>query len=135
MADASSEKTTHNVKVQALSQYIPERSDPHLGEYFFAYTIQITNLGSIPVQLLGRHWIITDGQGRKQEVKGEGVVGEQPLIPPGESFQYSSFCPLETPTGTMQGTYQMIFVEAGKHGGNFDIEIPRFFLIEPSSFN
>ncbi|MGE3975059.1 MAG: Co2+/Mg2+ efflux protein ApaG [Bdellovibrionales bacterium] len=130
--DLSSEKTTHNFRVRAVSQYIPEQSDPHGKRYFFGYNIQITNLGTKPAQLLARHWIITDGQGRTQEVKGEGVVGDQPLIPPGGSYQYSSFCPLETTTGTMEGTYQMVDPETRKI---FNIDIPRFFLVEPGSYN
>jgi ApaG protein len=132
---SSFEKVTNNIKVSAESEYISERSVPEDSEFFFAYTIQITNMGEKPARLMSRHWIITDGHGRTHEVKGDGVVGEQPVIAPGESYEYSSFCPLETPTGTMQGSYKMVYMQGGSVGEGFQIEIPRFFLIEPSSFN
>ena len=120
----SSEVVTKGIRVEVTSRYVAERSAPEDGEWFFAYTVRISNEGSQTVQLLSRHWIITDAEGRRQEVKGPGVVGEQPVLAPGESFKYSSWCPLKTPTGVMRGTYQM--VRAG--GGQFDIEIAPFAL-------
>ncbi|HEX4924547.1 MAG TPA: Co2+/Mg2+ efflux protein ApaG [Bdellovibrionales bacterium] len=126
-----SSETTAGVKVEVRSTYIPEESMPENFYYFFAYTVQITNLRTEPVQLLARHWIITDGQGRVQEVKGEGVVGEQPTIEPGHTFEYSSFCPLQTTTGLMKGSYSMI----DSRGQNFEVLIPEFFLVEPGSYN
>ncbi len=124
---STSEAVTHNVRVEVESQYAPERSQPFEGEWFFLYTVRITNERNEKVQLLSRHWIITDATGRKQEVKGAGVVGEQPVLAPGEAFQYTSGCPLPTSTGVMRGTYQMVS-EDGEH---FDVEIAPFALHEP----
>ncbi len=115
---------TRGVKVEVESEYLPDRSDVERGYYFFAYHVKITNEGDEPVQLLSRHWIITDGNGKVEEVRGAGVIGEQPVIEPGESHQYSSFCPLETSVGSMQGTYQMV-TESGE---SFDAEIAPFRL-------
>jgi ApaG protein len=123
--------TTQGVKIEVQSSFVPEQSAPETSYFFFSYKIQITNLRDSPVQLLSRHWIITDGHGRVQEVRGEGVIGVQPVIEPGHMFEYSSFCPLETPTGMMKGSYEMNM--AG--GENFEVTIPSFFLVEPSSFN
>jgi ApaG protein len=111
---------------------VEERSQPLQGEYFFAYTIQIENEGSETVQLLSRHWIITDAEGHEEEVQGPGVVGEQPILAPGQSFEYTSACPLATPFGSMRGTYQMI---AGESGDKFDAEIAPFSLSEPYSIH
>jgi ApaG protein len=119
-----SEAVTHNVSVEVLSQYSPENSKPAQGEWVFQYTVRITNKGAETVQLISRHWIITDAADDVSEVKGPGVVGEQPVLAPGESFQYSSWCPLKTPMGTMRGTYQM----ARTSGEQFDIEIAPFAL-------
>jgi ApaG protein len=119
-----SDATTEDVRVEVLSQHSPENSHPQKGEWVFSYTVRITNQGTEAVQLLSRHWIITDGVENTREVKGDGVVGEQPLLQPGESYQYSSWCPLSTPMGSMRGTYQM--VSAG--GRRFDIEIAPFAL-------
>jgi len=119
-----SEAISHNIRVEVLSQYSPENSRPLEDEWVFQYTVRITNQGPETVQLLSRHWIITDALEHTKEVKGPGVVGEQPVLAPGESFQYSSWCPLKTPIGTMRGTYQM-----GRPSGNqFDIEIAPFAL-------
>lgn len=115
---------TKGVKVEAKPQYLEDRSNPERNYYFFAYHIQITNEGSETVQLISRHWIITNGEGHVEEVKGPGVIGEQPTLEPGESFEYSSFCPLNTPTGTMHGTYQM----TTEDGDEFDVEIAPFTL-------
>jgi ApaG protein len=117
---------SNDIKVQVRSYYLAEHSQPEQGRYGFGYTITITNAGSAPVQLLDRHWLITDGLGRKQEVKGIGVVGEQPVIQPGQSYEYSSFCPLTTPHGYMEGSYGM----ADKAGNSFRAEIPLFSLGE-----
>lgn len=103
---------------------MPEQSHPVQDEWVFQYTVRITNQGTKTVQLISRHWIITDGFDRVREVKGPGVVGKQPVLAPGESFQYSSWCPLATPTGFMRGTYQM----TSAAGEEFDIEIAPFAL-------
>jgi ApaG protein len=126
-----SEATTRGVRVQVRSSYLPERSSPRDAHYFFTYRIRISNLGEETVQLVSRHWIITDGDGHVEEVQGPGVVGEQPVLEPGESFEYSSFCPLQTPIGSMQGTYQM--VTSG--GSQFDAEIAPFSLAVPTALN
>jgi ApaG protein len=109
------------------SQYAPEHSQPFQDQWFFYYTIRITNEGERTVQLLSRHWIITDATGHVEEVRGPGVVGEQPVLASGESFQYTSGCPLKTATGVMRGTYQM----TTEGGDRFDVEIAPFALHEP----
>ena len=124
---SSSEAVTNNVRVEVESRYAPEHSQPFQNEWFFHYTVRIANEGEDTVQLLTRHWIITDATGHTEEVKGAGVVGEQPVLRPGESFQYTSGCPLKTSTGVMRGTYQMV-TEDGEH---FDVEIAPFALHEP----
>jgi ApaG protein len=124
---SSSEAVTNNVRVEVESQYAPEHSQPFQSEWFFHYTVRISNEGDETVQLLTRHWIITDATGHTEEVRGDGVVGEQPVLRPGESFQYTSGCPLKTSTGVMRGTYQMV-TEDGDH---FDVEIAPFALHEP----
>lgn len=120
-----------DIKVSVRVQFVAEESNPLEQNYMFSYTIKISNSGKVPAQLLSRHWIIADGWGRVEEVKGAGVVGKQPQILPGDSFEYSSFCPLATPTGTMHGTYSMI----SESGEKFDVEIPQFYLIEPNSYH
>src|SRR5262249_22567929 len=112
-----SEATTNNIRVEVLSRPSPENSRPLEDVWIFEYTVRITNEGLETVQLLSRHWIITDGFDQIKEVKGPGVVGEQPVLAPGESFKYSSWCPLKTPMGMMRGTYQM----AGPSGEQFEI--------------
>jgi ApaG protein len=107
-----------------MSQYSAENSTPQQGEWVFQYTVRITNQGEETVQLISRHWMITDAGGELREVKGPGVVGEQPVLAPGESFKYSSWCPLKTPMGMMRGTYQM----SRTNGEMFDIEIAPFGL-------
>ena len=119
-----SEAVTNDIRVEVLSRYMAEQSRPLEDEWVFQYTVRITNQSPETVQLISRHWIITDGHDRTREVKGPGVVGEQPTLAPGESFKYSSWCPLATPTGTMRGTYQM----ASAGGTKFDIEIAPFGL-------
>ena len=119
-----SDAVTHNIRVEVLARHSPENSRPQQGEWVFQYTIRITNLGSDTVRLLSRRWIITDALEHVEEVKGPGVVGEQPVLAPGQSFKYSSWCPLQTPTGMMQGSYRM--ARAG--GGDFEVEIAPFAL-------
>lgn len=123
----SSEATTRGVRVHVRSEYAPDRSRPAQNEWFFLYTVTISNEGPEPVQLLTRHWIITDGTGKIEEVRGPGVVGKQPLLGPGESFEYTSGCPLTTPFGVMEGTYQMV----ASSGEAFDVKIAPFTLSEP----
>jgi ApaG protein len=119
-----SDAVTNHIRVEVLSKYSPENSRPLQDEWVFQYTVRITNEGTESVQLLSRHWIITDALDHVEEVKGPGVVGEQPILGPGESFKYSSWCPLKTPVGMMRGTYQM--QRMGWHV--FDIEIAPFAL-------
>jgi ApaG protein len=119
-----SDAVTNSIRVEAMSRHSPENSRPHQGEWVFEYTVRITNQGSDTVQLLSRHWIITDAAENVEEVRGPGVVGEQPVLTPGKSFQYSSWCPLKTPLGKMQGSYRM----ARTGGTEFDIEIAPFAL-------
>jgi ApaG protein len=120
----TSEAVTNNVRVEVESQYAPEHSQPFEERWMFQYSIRITNEGHETVQLLSRHWIIVDATDHVEEVKGPGVVGEQPVLAPGESFDYSSWCPLKTSSGVMHGTYQMI----SESGDQFDIEIAPFAL-------
>ena len=112
-------------------RHLPEQSDRDAGKYAFAYTIAITNSGDVTGQLIGRHWIITDANGHVEEVRGLAVVGHQPLLKPGESFEYTSWCVLGTPSGEMRGTYQMI-TDAG---GTFDADIAPFRLSLPQTLN
>ena len=119
-----SEAVTNGIRVEVLSRHSPENSRPQQGEWVFEYTVRITNQGLETVQLVSRHWIITDGAEHTEEVRGPGVVGEQPVLAPGESFKYSSWCTLKTPIGLMRGTYQMV----GTGGKQFDIEIAPFGL-------
>jgi ApaG protein len=115
---------TRNIEVTATPRFLAERSSPQNGHFFWAYKIEISNLGSETVQLKTRYWHITDAQGRVQEVRGAGVIGEEPVLAPGESFEYTSGVPLPTPSGFMVGTYGMV-TKAGEH---FDIDIPAFSL-------
>jgi ApaG protein len=120
-----SEAVTHSIRVEVMSKYSPENSRPLQDVWVFEYTVRITNQGAETVQLVSRHWIITDALDHVEEVQGPGVVGEQPVLAPGESFKYSSWCPLKTPTGMMQGTYQMTRAAGGT---GFDVEIAPFGL-------
>lgn len=124
---STSEAVTQNIRVEVESRFSPDQSQPFQSQWFFHYTVRISNEGEDTVQLLSRHWIITDGAGRVEEVRGPGVVGEQPVLSPGETFEYTSGCPLKTATGSMRGTYQMV-TEDGTH---FDVEIAPFALAEP----
>ena len=126
----SSEACTRGVRVQVRARYSAEHSDPARGHWFFLYTIRIANEGTAPVQLLTRHWVIRDATGHVEEVQGPGVVGVQPKLEPGEDFEYTSGCPLPTPFGSMQGTFQMVSGDA-----RFDAEVARFELREPSALH
>jgi len=126
-ASSTSEAVTHNVRVEVESKYAPGRSHPFKNEWIFDYTVRITNERDETVQLLSRHWIITDETGHTEEISGPGVLGEQPVLAPGEAFQYTSRSQLTTSTGLMKGTYQMV-TEDGTH---FDVEIAPFALHEP----
>ena len=126
---ASSEAVTKGIRVRVTTQYDPSRSMPQLNRWFFLYTVRISNEGSETAQLLTRHWIITDATGHVEEVKGPGVVGEQPVLSPGQSFEYTSGCPLPTPFGSMRGTYQMVTTG----GERFDAAIAEFTLSEPTA--
>lgn len=121
--------TTRAIVVTVTPQYLPDQSDPAKSQYMWAYQVRIENKGDIAVQLRSRHWKITDGLGRQQEVRGPGVVGKTPVLRPGEMFEYTSGTPLSTPSGFMGGTYQMV----NESGEAFDIEIPTFSLDTPSS--
>lgn len=123
----TSEAETRGIRVSVLSEYAPDRSKPLQQQWFFLYTITISNDSAETVQLLSRHWIITNGNGQVEEVRGPGVVGQQPILQPGEEFTYTSGCPLPTPFGTMEGTYQMVT----RSGEKFDVRIAPFTLSEP----
>jgi ApaG protein len=125
------EAITRNVRVQVRTEYLPERSAPPRRQWFFAYRIRIANEGNETIQLLTRHWVITDANGHVEEVNGDGVVGEQPVLDPGDAFEYTSGCPLTTPFGSMQGEYRMVSVL----GEQFDVQIPPFVLRVPGSMN
>jgi ApaG protein len=118
----TSEAVTNDIRVEVIARHAPENSQQ--GEFVFQYTVRITNQGKDTVQLRSRHWIITDALDHVEEVRGPGVVGEQPVLAPGQSFKYSSWCPLKTPTGAMRGTYQMV----GPGGVEFNVEIAAFAL-------
>lgn len=121
-------KTTRNVKVTAVPQYLPDHSEPGDGHYVWAYTIQMENMGAVPVKLLNRHWKITDEHGLTQEVRGAGVVGQQPMLNPGEAYSYTSGTALGTASGVMLGEYEMVEPTSGEH---FEVEIPAFSLDSP----
>ncbi len=123
------EAVTRGLLVRVRPQYLPEQSDPCEGRWVWAYQVEVENRGDETVQLINRHWTITDGIGRVEEVRGPGVVGEQPTLKPGEAFRYASGCPLNTPSGVMEGEYEMVS-EAGEH---FEISIPAFSLDLPDA--
>ena len=122
---------TYNTTVSVVTSYIPEQSDPDNDRFAFAYTITIKNEGSVPAKLLSRHWIITDADGSSQEVRGEGVVGEQPHLQPGEDFEYTSGTLLDTPVGSMRGSYQML----ADDGKEFECPIAPFTLSMPNKLH
>jgi len=121
------ETITHGIRVRVWPEYQADQSSPEEGYYFWSYTIEIANEGKVPVQLKTRFWRITDSVGRTEEVRGPGVVGQTPLIDPGQSFTYTSGCPLSTPSGIMVGSYQM----SGDGGRLFDVAVPPFSLDSP----
>jgi ApaG protein len=118
---------THGVRVTVSPKFMEAESTPEQGRYFWAYTIEIVNLSERTMQLMTRHWLITDGRGEVHEVRGEGVIGKQPVLQPGESFSYTSGCPLMTPDGSMSGSYAML----GDDGTTFEVEVPLFPLDSP----
>jgi len=126
-----SDTTTRGIRVEVQSFYMPERSAPKDGQYLFEYHVRISNVGAETAQLVSREWIITNADGEVERVKGPGVVGEQPVLPPGSSFEYRSFCPLKTSVGSMHGTYQMVTPE----GDRFDAIIAPFTLAVPNALN
>jgi ApaG protein len=119
---------TYDLSVTVRIKYLPEQSKPDRDEYLFSYTITIKNTGEVPAQLISRHWVITDANNRVQEVSGLGVVGHQPLLKPGEEFEYSSGTPLDTPQGSMRGEYFCV----AEDGHRFEVKIPEFVLTLPS---
>lgn len=125
------EATTHGIRIEVLPAYVEDQSDPAQSYYFFSYRVRIQNTSGRRVQLLSRHWIITDAYGKTEEVEGPGVVGQQPTLNPGETFEYSSFCPLATPTGSMAGSYTMVDAK----GEQLEVEIPKFILTEPNHYH
>ena len=126
-----SDTTTRGIRVEVESMYVEERSEPREHYYFFAYRVRISNVGAETAQLVSREWIITDSDGNVERVEGPGVVGEQPLLAPGEAFEYTSFCPLRTSVGSMQGAYFMRTAE----GETFRAEIEPFTLAVPGGVN
>jgi ApaG protein len=126
-----SDTTTRGIRIQVTSRYLPDRSSPREGTYLFTYHVRISNVGAETAQLVSREWIITNADGEVERVKGPGVVGEQPVLPPGGAFEYDSFCPLKTAVGSMQGSYQMVTVG----GEKFDAIISPFTLAVPNALN
>lgn len=126
-----SDTTTRGIRIRVSPSYVSEQSDPEEERYLFAYHIRIDNEGDEAVRLISRHWLITDGDGNNSDVQGLGVVGEQPHLGPGESYEYSSACPLPTPVGTMQGSFHMVL----DSGEEFDAEIQPFTLAVPKSLH
>ena len=126
-----SEQSNHHISIEVETSYIEGQSEPDNERYVFSYTITIRNEGELPAQLVSRHWIITDANGNTQEVKGEGVVGEQPHLKPGEGFQYTSGTMIATPVGSMRGSYQMV----AENGDQFDADIPSFTLAIPRTLH
>ena len=120
-------RVTRDIEITVFPEFLPERSDASESHYFWAYTVEIANQGAAPVQVTDRHWKITDAQGRLEEVRGPGIVGEQPVLQPGEVFRYTSGCPLSTPSGFMTGSYRVV-VDGGEV---FEAEIPPFSLDSP----
>ena len=121
----------YEFSVEVVPRFVAEQSNPDDDEYVFAYTVTIRNTGQIAAQLVSRHWIITDADGHVEEVRGAGVVGEQPLLAPGQTFQYTSGCPLPTPVGSMRGSYQCV----AEDGTRFDAPIPEFVLSMPRTLH
>jgi len=127
-----SDTTTRGVRILVRPRFIPEQSDPENSQWLFAYHITIRNTGEQTVQLISRHWVITNGEGKVEEVRGPGVVGYQPVLKPGEEFEYTSGCPLTTPVGTMHGEFNMVVQGSGE---KFDAKIEPFRLAVPKALN
>jgi ApaG protein len=127
-----SDTTTRGVRIVVRPRFVPEQSDPDNGQWLFAYHIVIRNEGGETVQLISRHWVITNGEGKVEEVRGAGVVGYQPVLKPGEEFEYTSGCPLTTPVGTMHGEFNMLVQGSGE---KFDARIEPFRLAVPKALN
>ena len=127
-----SETVTRNVRVEVECRYAPDRSEPKRNEYFFLYTVRITNEGECTVELKNRRWVITNALGAVEEVRGPGVVGQQPRLRHGESFEYTSGCPLDTAFGSMHGSYDLVRADSGEH---FDVEIAPFALRQEGVFH
>lgn len=125
MKTTHSDTTTHGMRVQAAAQFLAGESEPGKRRYVFAYEVTLTNVGDRPARLQGRHWIIVDGEGRREDVRGRGVVGAYPHLHPGDSYTYKSFCPLPTQWGTMEGSYTFVRDD----GSKFEAAIGRFFLV------
>ena len=122
---------TRDIQIEVEPSYVQEQSDPNQSYYFFSYRVRIRNESKGQVKLVSRHWIITDGFGQVEEVVGPGVIGQQPTLMPGETFEYSSFCPLATPTGSMHGSYVMVDAD----GVQLEVQIPMFILAEPNHYH
>ena len=131
MGRSTSDATTRGVRVEVLGDYLPQSSDPAQGLWSFVYHVTITNLGTEVVQLRSRHWVITNSYGVEGHVRGVGVVGNQPVLEPGQSFSYSSGCPLDTPVGTMHGSYQMVL----ENGREFEAEVAPITFAKPYELN
>jgi ApaG protein len=127
----TSEAVTEGLRVSVRARYSAEHSDPQAGRWFFLYTIRLSNESNEKLQLLSRHWLINDGTGSQEEVRGPGVVGQQPELVPGDDFEYTSGCPLPSPFGSMQGSYQI----SREDGSNFEAEIAKFELRQPSALH
>lgn len=127
-----SDTTTRHIRVLVKPEYLPAQSTPQTQRWLFAYHVTVENHGTVAVQLMNRHWVITNGEGETDEVRGPGVIGQQPVLQPGESFQYTSGCPLDTPVGTMHGEYEMLVVDTGER---FDARIAPFRLAVPGALN
>jgi len=126
-----SDTITRGIRIQVRSEFLPERSSPREGQYFFQYHVRIANVGLETAQLISREWIVTNAEGEVDTYKGAGVVGQMPVLPPGAAFEYTSFCPLKTAVGAMQGCYQMVTAS----GEQFDAVIAPFTLAVPNALN
>jgi ApaG protein len=126
-----SSTTTEGIRITVKPEFWPERSQPESGHFAFMYTVEIANVGSTPAQLISRHWLITDANGKVEEVRGEGVVGKQPRLGPGERFEYTSWAMLRTPFGTMRGSYELVRPD----GTRFEARIGEFALTQPHALN
>lgn len=129
--DDTNVETYTDFQISTVVHYVESESQPESNFHFFSYKIKISNVGNTTAQLMSRHWIITDGHGQSEEVRGPGVVGLQPKINPGQSFEYESACPLNTSCGTMKGSYQMV----AEDGQSFEVEIPEFYLVAPTALH